>query len=373
MSFSKDSINILIVMYFKKQIALLKKSIFFSVLMSSFLLISCSGDSGGGNPVTSAPSNLVVSAVLAGTSTQNPNGDGSGTVNFSINATNATSYKILLGNGEIKEVTDGNFTYTYTTSGTYTYVIYVSAYNSGKFVSTSITITIYIAPTALWSDEFNVDGAPNSSKWGYDLGAGGWGNNELQYYTSRPENIIVQNGVLKIMALKESYLGSSYTSARILSKGKFSFKYGRVDIKAKLPAGAGTWPALWMLGDNIDTASWPACGEIDIMEHAGNRLNTITTALHYPGHSGGNPDVGSTTIANASTTFHIYSLEWRETYIKIFVDNQLFQTFTNSASLPFNQNFFLIFNSAMGGSYGGTVDPNFTSSSFEIDYIRVYN
>jgi len=366
-------INKLISKFSKKHKYLFKSSVFFSILMSAFILISCSGDSGNGGGSATTPSNLVISAVVAGTNAQNPNGDGSGTVNFSISATNATSYKILLGNGETKEFTDGNFTYTYTASGTYTYVIYVSAYNSGKFVSASTSITIYIAPTALWSDEFNVDGAPNSSKWGYDLGAGGWGNNESQYYTNRPENVIVQNGFLKIIAKKEAYLGSNYTSARILTKDKFSFKYGRVEIRAKLPVGSGTWPALWMLGNNINTVGWPACGEIDIMEHAGIRLNTITAALHYPGHSGGNPDVGSTTIANATTEFHVYSLEWRETYIKIYVDNQLFLTFVNSANVPFNQNFFLIFNCAMGGSYGGTIDPNFTSSTFEIDYVRVYN
>ncbi|MNE59285.1 Beta-glucanase precursor [compost metagenome] len=108
------------------------------------------------------------------------------------------------------------------------------------------------------------------------------------------------------------------------------------------------------------------------MEYAGNRINKITAALHHPGHSGGNPDSGYTTITNAETDFHIYSLDWSASDIKIYVDNQLFLTFTNSSSLPFNQNFFLIFNCAMGGSYGGAIDPNFTSSTFEIDYVRVY-
>lgn len=225
----------------------------------------------------------------------------------------------------------------------------------------------------VWADEFNSKGLPDSTKWNYDIGGHGWGNNESQYYTNRPENVIVQNGLLKINTIKESYSGSNYTSARILTKDKFSFKYGKVEIRAKLPAGGGTWPALWMLGSNINTVGWPACGEIDIMEHAGIRLNTITAALHHPGHSGGNPDVSSTTIANATKEFHIYSLEWKETEIKIYVDNQLFFTFANSANVPFNQNFFLIFNCAMGGSYGGAIDPNFISSTFEIDYVRVYN
>ena len=354
---------------------LLDYSLFVLFLCTTFILISCSGDSGssGGTNAGTTPSNLVVSAAVVGTSAQNPNGDGSGTVNFNISATNATSYKISLGNGEIQEVTSGTFTYTYTTGGTNTFVVYVSAYNGANFISTSVSITLYVAPTSIWSDEFNVDGAPNSTKWGYDLGGGGWGNNEAQYYTNRAENVIVQGGVLKIKTIKESYSGSSYTSARILSKGKFSFKYGKVEIRAKMPVGGGTWPALWMLGSNIDTAPWPACGEIDIMEHLGNQLNKIYGTLHHPGHSGGTADGGTTNITNATTEFHVYACDWRADAIKFYVDNQLFYTFTNSASLPFNQNFFLIINCAMGGNFGGTIDPNFVSSTFEVDYVRVYN
>jgi beta-glucanase (GH16 family) len=344
------------------------------LLISAFILISCSGDSGSsGGSTSTTPTNLVVSATVVGTSTQNPNGDGSGLVNFNISATNATSYKILLGNGEVKEITNGVFTYTYTASGTNTYVVYVSAYNGTNFVSTSTSITLYVAPTALWSDEFNVDGSPNGNYWGYDTGAGGWGNNEAQYYTNRADNVIVQGGSLKIITKKESYLGSNYTSARIITKGKFSFKYGKVEIRAKMPSGGGTWPALWMLGSNIDSAPWPACGEIDIMEHLGNQLNKIYGTLHYPGHYGGTGDSSNVTISNASTEFHLYTLDWRADSIKFYVDNQLFKTFVNSASLPFNQNFFLIVNSAIGGNFGGTIDPNFVSSTFEIDYIRVYN
>ncbi len=356
--------------FFKKIKSLYKVSAFFSFA----ILVSCGGGGSGQNDdLTLTPSNLTVNAEIVGASASNPNGDGSGKINFNINATNATSYKILLGNGETKELTNGNFTYTYTASGTNSYTVYVSAYNLSKFVSTSLTITIFVAPTATWSDEFNVDGAPNSSKWGYDLGAGGWGNNESQYYTNRPENVIVQNGILKIKTIKENFSGSSYTSARILTKGKFSFKYGKVEIKAKLPSGGGTWPALWMLGNNIDTVGWPASGEIDIMEAVGNTPNKIHGTLHHPGHSGGNGDGATTIIANASTEFHIYTLDWRADSIKFYVDNQLFYTFANSANLPFNQNFFIIINSAMGGNFGGAIDPNFVSSTFEIDYIRVYN
>lgn len=342
------------------------------ITISCFAFLSCSSGSNDGKTAETMLSNLVITANIAGSDVQNPNGDGSGTVNFSINATNATSYKILLGNGETKEFSNGNFAYTYTTSGTNTYVVYVSAYNSGHFISSTISLKVYVAPSLLWSDEFNVDGAPNSSKWGYDLGAGGWGNNEPQYYTSRPENVIVQNGILKINTIKESYLGSSYTSARMLTKGKFSFKYGKVEIRAKLPSGGGTWPALWMLGDNIGSAGWPVCGEIDIMEHIGNDLNRVHGSLHSPGRSGNTPDTATVMVANATTEFHIYTMDWSAGFIKFYVDNQLYYTFTNSANFPFNQNFFLIFNCAIGGNFGGTIDPNFTSSTFEIDYVRVY-
>lgn len=334
--------------------------------------ISCTDS--GNPPYGTTPSNLVVTSQIEGKSAQFPNGDGIGTVIFNISATDATSYKIDPGTGDILEATAGPVSYTYKTSGTNTYKVNVSAYNGPNFVSTSFTITVFVAGNTLFADEFNIDGAPNASKWGYDIGAGGWGNNEAQFYTSRPDNVIVQGGSLKIISKKESYQGSNYTSARLLTKGKFAFKYGRVEIRAKLPSGGGTWPALWMLGSNIDTAIWPACGEIDIMEHKGNELNKIHGTLHFPGRSGGNGD--STVITpntTATTEFHIYSIDWRSDYIKFYVDGQLFKTFGNSASVPFNQNFFIIFNCAMGGIFGGTIDPNFVSSTFEVDYVRVFN
>jgi len=229
------------------------------------------------------------------------------------------------------------------------------------------------ADSLIWSDEFETSGVPDPAKWGYDIGNGkGWGNNELEYYTSRPENVIVANGKLKIMAKKESFNGSAYTSARLLSKGKFSFKYGRVEVRAKLPAGIGSWPAIWMLGGNISTVGWPACGEIDIMEHRGKDLNKIFATLHYPGHSGENGNGSTTMISNASTAFHKYSLDWSEDSINMYVDDQLYHTVANNSSIPFNQDFFFILNLAIGGNFAGAVDPNLTSETMEIDYIRVY-
>ena len=224
----------------------------------------------------------------------------------------------------------------------------------------------------VWADEFDTDGAPCSDNWAYDMGAGGWGNEELQYYTDRPENVLVENGLLKITAKAENFNGSPYTSARILSKNKFEFNYGRVEVRAKFAEGGGTWPAIWMLGANFDTVGWPDCGEIDIAEHVGNNQNTVFATLHYPGNSGGNGVTDTTLVPTASTEFHNYEVQWTATEINFSVDGQQFHTFANNGGLPFNQDFFLILNTAMGGNFGGQVDPNFVQSTFEIDYVRVY-
>ena len=345
------------------------------LMLITLILVSCGGD-GGSVEDPNLPSNLKLSYTIEGTSSQFPNGNGSGTITLNFSSDNTTLYKVNLGDGTIIETPSKTLTYTYTGSGLKTYQIYVSAYNKTNFVTANASITIFIASALIWSDEFNTDGAPNSSKWGYDLGAGGWGNNELQYYTNRPENVIVQNGVLKIKTLKESYNGSNYTSARMLTKDKFSFKYGKVEIRAKLPFGGGTWPALWMLGANISTVGWPACGEIDIMEHAGNNLNTVSSALHTPSSFGNTINYKAKYIPDVSTTFHVYGVEWTAEKIDFSVDGIVFYTYSPASKTaqnwPFDANQFIIINCAMGGNFGGAVDPNFTSSTFEIDYVRVY-
>ena len=345
-----------------------------SIIAAILLVISSSCSDSASTAEEITPSNLVVRADIGGKTAQKPNGDGSGLVNFVITANNATTYKISFGDGTTQDATSGTNSYNYKTVGAYNYIVTVTANNGSKSISSSITITVNVTTLAIWSDEFNTNGSPDAANWGYDLGAGGWGNNESQYYTNRAENAIVENGVLKIITKKENYQGSNYTSARLLSKGKFSIKYGKIEFRAKLPIGGGTWPALWMLGDNISTVSWPACGEIDIMEHKGNELNKIHGTLHFPGRSGGNPDTSTVTPNTTATTeFHTYTIDWRVDAIKFYVDNVLFKTFTNTSSLPFNQKFFLIMNCAMGGSFGGAIDPNFVSSTFEVDYVRVFN
>jgi len=229
----------------------------------------------------------------------------------------------------------------------------------------------------VWSDEFNKPGLPDSTKWSYAIGTGcpqncGWGNKELEYYTNRPENGIVEGGVLKLKAIREHYHDADYTSVKLQTKNKFVFTYGKVEVRAKLPAGVGTWPAIWMLGEEPGHPSWPACGEIDIMEHRGSELNKIVGTLHYPGRSAGNADGGYTMIKNAASKFHTYTLEWTPSYLKISVDKLLYHTVKNSENSPFNHDFYLILNLAMGGFFGGPVDPAFTDATMEVDYIRVY-
>jgi beta-glucanase (GH16 family) len=333
------------------------------ILPLLILIASCNKDDTGGGTDNSTPSNLTVNAVVST--------DNSGNVSFTASATNAVSYDYDYGNGVFQTVPSGVVTYRYTASGTYT-VNVIAKSSSGKTISKSIQVTVAVTQSLIFSDEFDTPGSPDPSKWGYDLGGGGWGNGELQYYTNRIDNAVVSGGTLKIIAKAENFSGSAYTSARLLTKDKFSFKYGKVEVKAKLPAGVGTWPAIWMLGNNINTAGWPACGEVDIMEHKGSELNKIYATLHHPGHSGGNGDGSTLTIMNANTAFHIYTMEWSAASIKFYVDNILFYTFTNNTSLPFNQNFFLILNVAMGGSFGGPVDPAFSNAALEIDYVRVY-
>lgn len=224
-----------------------------------------------------------------------------------------------------------------------------------------------------FSDDFDVDGAPDATKWTAETGNGtnGWGNNELQFY--RAENAVVAGGVLKITAKKESGFGTQdYTSARLTTHNKFDFTYGKVEIKAKLPSGGGTWPALWMLGSNYVENPWPGCGEIDIMEHVGNNQNHVLGTLHLPGNSGGNGISGNTTVPGLSEAFHIYTLVWSPTKISWAIDGTIFFSYDNTAATPFNKDFFMILNVAMGGNLGGAVDPAFTSSSMEVDYVKIY-
>ncbi|WP_397363059.1 family 16 glycosylhydrolase [Olleya sp. R77988] len=228
-------------------------------------------------------------------------------------------------------------------------------------------------PNLVWSDEFDTNGAPDTANWTYDLGAGGWGNGESQTYTDNAENVIVEDGYLKITAKSDGSGG--YTSARLKSIDLQEYTYGRIEVRAKLPAAQGTWPAIWMLGANFPDVGWPACGEIDIMEQTGSNKNDILGTCHwFDSGTNANASYGEiTTIADATSEFHVYSVEWTEESIRIFVDGSAYYTLANNQDLPFyDKDFFFILNVAMGGTLGGTIDPAFTEDTMEVDYIRVF-
>ena len=227
----------------------------------------------------------------------------------------------------------------------------------------------------VWSDEFNKDGAPDSSAWTYDLGNGqdGWGNQELQSYTRDAENVQVKDGVLKITALKTN---GEWTSARLKSQGRKSFRYGKIVFRAKLPTGVGTWPALWLLGEKVSTMGWPSCGEIDVMEHVGRNPGVVQAALHTPSSHGDTKDKASTAVSAFDSEFHDYELQWTEEKLQFLVDGKVFYTYApserNASTWPYDSPFYLIMNVAIGGGLGGPVESTLQRATMEIDYVRVY-
>ena len=240
--------------------------------------------------------------------------------------------------------------------------------------------------TLVWSDEFDYTGTPNPSKWTYDLGDGcsigicGWGNGEQQYYTNESKNVRVENGNLIIEARKENRSGKAYTSARILSKERGDWTYGRVEVRAKLPEGKGTWPAIWMLPTDSEYGGWPNSGEIDIMEHVGRQPNRVFGTVHTGAynHGIGTQKENHIDMNDVFDTYHVYAVEWYEDRIKWFVDDEHYGTFRNenktSAEWPFDKRFHLIMNIAMGGSFGGSeIDNSVLPQQMAIDYVRVYS
>ncbi|MGL4400193.1 MAG: family 16 glycosylhydrolase [Luteolibacter sp.] len=236
--------------------------------------------------------------------------------------------------------------------------------------------------TLLWADEFTqADGTrPDSAKWGYDIGGSGWGNNELQHYTSRTENARIEGGQLVIEARKENFEGRAYTSARLLTRDKVSWTYGRIEARIKVAKGQGIWPAFWMLGTNIGSVGWPLCGEIDIMENIGREPSTLYGTLHGPGYSGGGGISGNTVLAGAALgdDFHVYAIEWEENRIRWFLDGQQFFSLTpanlpNGSAWVFNAPQFLILNVAVGGNWPGSPnDSTVFPQRMTVDYVRVY-
>jgi|TARA_B110000438_G_scaffold28543_1_gene27590 beta-glucanase (GH16 family) len=520
------------------------------------LLLSCSGSSteeggsGSVDPVDIMPSNLTLSIEIVGSNSDHPNGDGTGVVKFTANATNGVSYSFRFGTGDEK-TSSGSVEYTYDRQGTSTYNIKVLAYSStNNFISLDKSLTIYVRPDSdqtllellaggssktwkinaaqdahfsngvadkkystyweayafskassgfyddeyifnvngtykhktnktifgkaghltndfgstsqsanssgeienyplddyqttfvakkdgdlnkleingkgfigfyvgehnytiechdseniylrslddqdiawyvwltsstvsdtnpkdqftnlVWSDEFDEPGALDSSKWVHEVGDS-WYNNEVQSYTSRLENSKVEDGKLKIIAKKESYNGNNYTSARIISNTKKDFTYGRVDIKAKIPGKKGTWPALWLLGSNFKSITWPACGEIDILEASQSNNFKVQSTVHHPDNYGEGDSHISDDYNDITEVFHIYSLVWTKQAMTFYVDDKPYHIVGNSCALPFNWNQFIILNVAMGGNMGGEIATDFVSDTMEIDYVRIY-
>ena len=232
----------------------------------------------------------------------------------------------------------------------------------------------------VWKDEFNYKGLPDSTKWGYDVGSNhGWGNNEGEYYTYRnTKNARVENGKLIIEARKEKIDSFNYTSARLLTKGKAAWQYGKIEVRAKIPKGRGSWPAIWTLADNMKR--WPDDGEIDIMEHVGFHPGYIHGSIHCKKyyHVIGTQKTDTLYVPDCSSAFHVYSLEWDKEIIKVAVDGKVYFSFANEHKgyeyWPFDNKMYLILNIAGGGNWGGQkgVDEKAFPMRMEIDYVRVY-
>lgn len=325
--------------------------------------------------------------------------DGSGMIEIVATADNAMEYQFYPGDYTTVDPVinfDGLFSHTYAATGIY--LLEVRAYGkSGRYLKRDIRITVivddgppdpgggYSTPLSydgmhlVFQDEFS-SSSLNTTNWSYEIGtgSGGWGNNELQYY--REENTSVSDGLLTIEARHESFGGMSYTSSRLITKDKFSFTYGRVDIRAVLPEGQGIWPALWMLGDNFPSVGWPACGEIDIMEMIGGgdgRDNVVHGTLHWDNNGSYANNGGNTKLSSGlfSDEFHVFTIKWNATTITWFLDDVQFHVadISPAAMSEFHQNAFFIFNVAVGGNWPGSPDAStIFPQQMIVDYIRVF-
>lgn len=354
----------------------------------SLIFISC--ENKDATPDVVAPSNLVVDVDV--------NDDQSGLVTITANASNSKYYEFEFGENQSQfpeKDFDGIIQYTYSTSGTYIIVVRAHA-DEEVFIQTSVTVDVvvtepskfpasgyttpetYTGYNLVWRDEFDGD-VLNSDYWTHEIGTGnnGWGNNELQYY--RAQNTTIEEGNLIIEARKENFGGRNYTSSRIITKDKKSFKYGRVDICAALPKGQGIWPALWMLGSNFSTVGWPACGEIDIMEMIGGpgNDNTVHGTVHWS-HNGSHASYGqsySLPSGILADKWHVFSIIWNENTITWFIDDIQYNIIdiTPTGLSEFREEFFFIFNVAVGGNWPGS--PNSATvfpQRMAVDYIRVF-
>ncbi len=237
----------------------------------------------------------------------------------------------------------------------------------------------------VWSDEFDYRGVPDPNKWNYDLGNHQWANSELQAYTDRPSNVTVEDGNLIIKAIKEKDGEREYTSTRLTTYDRQSWQYGLFEFRVKLPKGIGSWPAVWMLPDSIKKGNrWPHCGEIDIIEHCGKKANQLFFSLHSEKHNHTRKDTKQYSVfleyPGVMDEFHDYTMEWTPEYVEYYVDGKSLCRYNKAddtedqteAAWPFDQPFYLIFNIAVGGSMGGTVDENDLPYIMEVEHVRVY-
>lgn len=357
-------------------------------LLITLVLFACEED----DPVDlTNPSNLSVEFNFA-------SGDNK-TIIIQASADNTVEYQLRIGSDPepVASNTSGNFEFTFELPGSY--IIDVRALgSSGKYLREELSVNIiddnpvpveqgyttpleYAGYQLVWNDEFDGNSL-STANWVFEIGDGcpnlcGWGNNELQYY--RNQNAWVENGVLTIEAKKESIQNKQYTSARIKTQGKQSFQYGRIDIRALLPKGQGMWPALWMLGDNIQQVSWPACGEIDIMELVGGGAghdNRVHGTLHWnnDGHNfmGAGYSLSTGTFADE---YHVFTIIWDDQSIRWFVnDNKFYELdITPPYMTEFHQKFFFIFNVAVGGNWPGSPDDTtIFPQQMKVDYVRVF-
>lgn len=339
-------------------------------------------------PSVVLPTNLVTAINVTG-----------GLVDIQASADNANFYTITFyhnNDSTVVETNNGHASHTYTSSGNFTvktcaHTTYSDFIKKVETVSVTVGGSTSGAPTTgystplsyanyslVWNDEFN--GTTLSSDWTFDIGTGngGWGNNELQYYTN--QNYIVDNGFLEITAKNQPFNSQLYTSTRLKTQGIKSWKYGRIDIRAALPYGQGIWPALWMLGDNISTVGWPACGEIDIMELiGGNGANdrTVYGTGHWSDNGSHAQHSGNTVLPSGkfSDEFHVFSIIWNQTSITWLMDDVAYNTLniTPTELSEFQEKFFLIFNVAVGGNWPGNPDATtIFPQTMYVDYVRVF-
>jgi hypothetical protein len=357
------------------------------ILSLTLVMSSCDKED---TPTSQDPTDLIVEIINID--------DGSGRVEILAKANNTIEYQFKPGdNTSTDPLTNatGIFSYKYQTSGIY--LLEVRAYGeSGRYLKNETQITVevdggtvdpedgystplnYDGMTRIWEDEFNGN-TLNASDWTYEIGTGsnGWGNNELQYY--RAENTTVGDGLLTIEAKKENFEGRSYTSSRLVTKDKVAFKYGRVDIRAKLPKGKGLWPALWMLGANIDDVGWPRCGETDIMEMVGGPTsdNTSHGTIHWDNNGQYAKYGDSYTLLTGifNDKFHVFTIKWSSSTIIWYVDDNEFlrADITPTGLSEFHQDNFFIFNVAVGGNWPGRPDASTVfPQQMIVDYIRVF-